>query len=124
MNAITRTTLFTALFLGALSNARADGFVKVEQTIFGMDCAPCAYGMQKNLGKLPGVTKVDVSIEQGVAVLDFAPDSPTTLAQIRDVVLHGGLTADKTVLTVQGTVTRDGDRILLNDGSSEQYSLT
>ena len=124
MNTVIRTAFFAALFLGALPAARADGFVKVEQTIYGMDCAPCAYSMQKNLGKLPGVAKVDVSIEQGVAVIDFAPDSTTTLAQIREVVLHGGLTADKTVLTVQGTVAESGGRLLLTDGSKEQYALT
>jgi copper chaperone CopZ len=113
-----------ALCIGLCTAAQADGLVRVEQTIFGMDCAPCAYGMQKNLGKLQGVSKVDVSIEQGVAVIDFAANSPVTLAEIHDVVLHGGLTPEKIVLTVQGSVTQRGDKLVLTDGSKEDYVLT
>ena len=118
-----KTLTFTAMFVGFCSTAQADGLVKVEQTIFGMDCAPCTYGMQKNLGKLQGVSKVDVSLEQGVAVIDFAPNSPTTLAEIHDVVLHGGLTPEKIVLTVQGTLAQRGDKLVLTDGSKEEYVL-
>ena len=124
MNAGIKTAFFIALLMGLCSAAEADGLVRVEQTIFGMDCAPCAYGMQKNLGKLTGVSKVDVSIEQGVAVIDFAPNSPTTLADIHEVVLHGGLTPEKIVLTVQGSVTQRGDKLVLTDGSKEEYVLT
>ena len=124
MNADIKTACFIALCIGLCSTAEADGLVRVEQTIFGMDCAPCAYGMQKNLGKLTGVSKVDVSIEQGVAVIDFAPNSPTTLADIHEVVLHGGLTPEKIVLTVQGAVTQRGDKLVLTDGSKEEYLLT
>ena len=124
MNASIRAMIFISLFLGAASTAQADGFVRVEQTIFGMDCAPCAYGMQKNLGKLPGVAKVDVSLEQGVAVIDFSPDSATTLAQIRDVVLHGGLTPDKAIVTLQGSVSTSEGKLLLTDGTGERYALT
>lgn len=115
---------FAALFLGLCSAAQADGLVRVEQTIFGMDCAPCAYGMEKNLGKLAGVAKVDVSIEQGVAYIDFTPNSPTTLADIHQVVLQGGLTPEKIALSVQGTVNQRDGKLVLTDGSKEEYVLT
>lgn len=124
MRANLKTASLAVLLLASSSAAQADGLVKVEQTIFGMDCAPCAYGMEKNLGKLAGVAKVNVSIEQGVAYIDFAPNSPTTLADIHDVVLRGGLTPEKIVLTVQGTVAQRGDKLVLTDGSKEEYLLS
>jgi copper chaperone CopZ len=80
--------------------------------------------MQKGLGKLPGVAKVDVSLETGVASVQFNPGSGATLAQVRDLVLRGGFTADKTLLTVQGVVSQAGGRVLLDDGTAEQYQLT
>lgn len=117
-----RILIFTAL-LALSAAAGADGLVTVQQTVFGMDCAPCAYGMQKGLGKLPGVAKVDVSLETGVASVQFDPGSTATLAQVRDVVLHGGFTADKTLLTVQGSVSLVDGRVLLDDGTAEKYQL-
>ena len=123
MHTVIKASALAALLLGLCPAAEADGLVKVEQTIFGMDCAPCAYGMEKGLGKLAGVSKVDVSLEQGVAVIDFAPNSPTTLADIHDVVLKGGLTPEKIVLSVQGVVTQRGDKLVLTDGSKEEYVL-
>ncbi len=118
-----RIATFTVLLLVSTATA-ADGLVSVQQTVFGMDCAPCAYGMQKGLSKLPGVAKVDVSLETGVASVQFNPGSSATLAQLREVVLHGGFTADKTQITLQGTVSQMGDRILLDDGTSEKYQLS
>lgn len=119
---LSRTAIFISLLLIS-TIAGADGLVSVQQTVFGMDCAPCAYGMQKGLDKLPGVAKVDVSLETGVASVQFNPDSSATLAQVRDVVLHGGFTADKTQLSLQGTVSLAEGRILLDDGTLEKYEL-
>lgn len=123
MRTVIKTLILVALTLGLCSVAQADGLVRVEQTIFGMDCAPCAYGMEKNLGKLAGVSKVNVSIEQGVAYIDFSPNSATTLADIHEVVLHGGLTPEKVTLSVQGTVAQRGDKLVLTAGSKEEYLL-
>jgi len=123
MHSNIKASALAALSLGLCSAAHADGLVRVEQTIFGMDCAPCAYGMEKNLGKLAGVSKVNVSIEQGVAYIDFSPNSPTTLADIHAVVLHGGLTPEKATLSVQGTLAQRGDKLVLTDGSKEEYVL-
>lgn len=123
MNAYVKVIPAAVVTLVLSSAAQADGLVKVEQTIFGMDCAPCAYGMEKNIGKLQGVAKVDVRIEQGLAVIDFTPDARTTLAEIHDVVLHGGLTPEKVTVTVQGVVEQHGDALVLTDGSSEHYAL-
>lgn len=111
------------LMAGIVAPAWADGLVKVEQTVFGMDCAPCAYGAQKNLSKLPGVTKVDVSMNDGKARIEFSAGSATTLAQIREVLIHGGLTPKEAVVTVEGRIAKQGTKLQLVAGSDQHYDL-
>lgn len=116
--------LITGLILaGAAAPAWADGLIKVEQTVFGMDCAPCAYGAQKNLSKLPGVTQVDVSMNDGKAVIEFSPESATTLAEIREVLVHGGLTPKEALVTVEGHIVKTGGKLQLVVSGTQQYDL-
>src|SRR5205807_1431974 len=113
MDARIKQLLAGMFMVGAVAPAWADRLVKVEQTVFGMDCAPCAYGAQKNLSKLPGVTKVDVSMNDGKAVIEFSPESTTTLAQIREVLIHGGLTPKDALVTVEGRIAKAGNKLQL-----------
>jgi len=112
----------TILLLGLTLPAYADGLLEVKQTIFGMDCAPCAYGVQQRLKKLPGITKVDVSLNDGVASIEIAPDSAVSLVQIHDVLVDGGFTPKQAAVTVVGHLTKDGDRWLLVSGTN-RYAL-
>jgi copper chaperone CopZ len=108
--------------MSAAIAAHADGLLHVQQTIFGMDCAPCAYGVQQRLTKLPGVTKVEVSLNDGTADIGFASDSTTTIPQIYDVLVQGGFTPKQALVTVQGRIAKEGDRLKLITGGS-QYEL-
>lgn len=120
-----RTTLrsFAGIaLLGAAIAAHSDGLVHVQQTIFGMDCAPCAYGVQQRLTKLPGVTKVDVSLNDGTADIGFAADSATTIPQIYEVLVKGGFTPKQAAVTVQGRIAKEGDRLKLIAGGTD-YEL-
>lgn len=115
--------VFAALLLGAVT-AQADGLVRVEQTVFGMDCAPCAYGLQKGLNKLPGATKVDVSLTDGKATVEFSPGSTATFAQVHEVVVNGGFTPRQAVVTVAGHVAQENGQLLLVANGGDRYRLT
>ena len=117
-----KSSFIGIVLMGAAVAARADGLLHMQQTIFGMDCAPCAYGVQQRLTKLPGVTKVEVSLNDGTADIGFAADSATTLPQIYGVLVDGGFTPKQAVVTVQGRIAKDGDHLKLIAGSS-QYDL-
>lgn len=104
--------------------AQADGLVTVDQAIFGMDCAPCAYGIEQGLKKLAGSDTVRVSLNEGKAVVTFKPDSPTTLEQIRDVIRHNGFTPKAARVTVDGRLSvRDGALWLVEAGRDRAYKL-
>lgn len=109
--------------LGAACAASADGLIEAQQTIFGMDCAPCAYGTEQGLKKLKGVTAVTVSLNEGKASLKFAPDSETTLEQVREVIRHNGFTPKDAFVTVEGRVAKTGESYELIAGSKVRYTL-
>jgi len=101
----------------------ADGLREVDQTIFGMDCAPCAYGIEQGLSKLSGVTAVRVSLNEGRAVAQLAPESTTTLAQIREVIRHNGFTPKDANVTLVGRLVRDGERWWIDAGQGGRWLL-
>ena len=96
---------------------------QVQQTIYGMDCAPCAYGMQKNLGKLEGVTDVEVSLNNANAVIGLAPDNQVSLKDIRQVVRNGGFKPHGAKVWAIGTIQLEGDRIVLATEGDAEYLL-
>lgn len=115
------TLLAVAAFLSV--PAFGGGLREVNQTIFGMDCAPCAYGIEQGLKKLPGVTAVRVSLNEGRAVVSIAPDSSTSLAQIREVIRHNGFTPKDAEALIVGRVLRDGARWWIDADSAGRFLL-
>lgn len=96
----------SVILLALTTSAGAAGFVEVTQAVFGMDCAPCAHGVQKNLMKLDGVTNATVSLNDGYARVEFTDDNSVTLQQIRETIRENGFTPKETTLVVVGTLTR------------------
>ena len=119
---LTQVALTLALTSALITPAWADGLRELDQTIFGMDCAPCAAGVEQGLSKLHGVTAVRVSLNDGKAVVTLAPHSRTTLAQIREVILHNGFTPKEAQATLVGRLRRDGDHWWV-ETSGERFVL-
>lgn len=122
--AIPFATVLFALGVAGIPSAPANagGLREVDQTIFGMDCAPCAAGIEQGLKKLPDVTSVRVSLNEGKAVVAFGPESRTTLAQIRQVILHNGFTPKDARATFVGRLVRDGVWLWIDTGN-ERFVL-
>ena len=56
--------------------------IKVDQEVFGMDCAPCAYGLERGLKKMDGLQSVKVSLNDGKAYLKLAVDNDLSLQEM------------------------------------------
>jgi len=123
--AMLRSWIPIAAIAGLLSapGAGAAGLLEVDQTIFGMDCAPCAFGVERGLKKLPGVASVRVSLNDGRSVVRFNPDAGVGLEQIRAVVRDNGFTPKSATLTVAGTLVRDDQGWVLDAGGAGRYRL-
>lgn len=92
--------LMLALTVGVAA-AHAE-LLKVEQVVFGMDCAPCAYGLETSLKKLPGVKTVSVSLNRGTATIELKPGNQVTVEDIKAVVRKNGFTPKETKI-LEGT---------------------
>lgn len=121
--AMVKRLLLMAGVAAFVSPAHAGGLTQVEQTIFGMDCAPCAYGIERGLKKLPDVTGVRVSLNEGQAVVTVAADSSTTLENIRSVVRDNGFTPKAARVTLVGTLIHADDGIWLEAPALPRYRL-
>ncbi len=63
-------------------------------TVEGLQCPFCAYGIQKQLKKLPGATKVEVELAENQAIVSFKPGADVSDDQLREAVRKAGFTAD------------------------------
>ncbi|MEX0361644.1 MAG: heavy-metal-associated domain-containing protein [Allomuricauda sp.] len=89
-----------------LSTAKAQ-ITKVDQEVFGMDCAPCAYGLERGLKKMDGFQKVRVSLNDGKAYLGLAEENELTLLSIQEKVKNNGFSAKKAEVTLMGYATKE-----------------
>ncbi|MDR8390493.1 heavy-metal-associated domain-containing protein [Aliifodinibius sp. S!AR15-10] len=81
--------------------------LEVKQTVFGMDCAPCAYGLEKRIQKMDGVESASVSLNDGLLTANLKQDNKLTLSDIRQAVEESGFKAKEANITVTGTVTKN-----------------
>ena len=95
-----------------ISGANAQ-MIKVDQTVFGMDCAPCAYGLERGLKKLDGIEKVRVSLNNGKAYLKLAADNSLTLQKIHEEVKNNGFSAIDAEVSLKGTVVKNNNQLIL-----------
>ncbi len=99
--------VFTLLVFGfQFTNAQ---LIKVEQEVFGMDCAPCAYGLERGLKKLDGLEKIVVSLNDGKAYLNLASGNTVTLKKIQDEVKKNGFSARNAKIIMIGDLNKVGN---------------
>ena len=112
--------LLTVLLM--LEPARAQ-LQEVRQTVFGMDCAPCAYALERRLGGLDGAEDVTVSLNEGQAVVQFQNENGVRLDALRAAVRDAGFDPRETTLRVGGTLRQEEGRWVLVTPSGERFHV-
>ena len=97
---------------------------EVHQTVYGMDCAPCAYAQENRLKAMDGIEQATVSLNEGMATVQLMSDNEITLEQIRNAVRKSGFSPEEAVLTLQGTLSQEHGRWVLTTPAQERYRLT
>lgn len=122
-----RITPISVLLLAAASitplTASADGLLQVDQTVFGMDCAPCAYGIEQGLLKLKGVKQAHVDLNTGIASIELAPDNAVTLAEIQNVIRVHGFTPKSVKVTIAGKLEMQGQDYFLAINGVHEFRI-
>ena len=94
---------------GFMATGAMAQLLNVDQEVFGMDCAPCAYGLERGLKKLDGLEKVQVSLNDGKAYVSLAAENELTLRKIQEEVKQNGFSARNAEVTLKGELRQQGN---------------
>ncbi len=89
-----RTGLVLALSLLTATAAWADSHV-YKLYVDGLACPFCAYGVEKKVGGLTGVEKVEIEIEEGLVAVTMASNATLTEAAAAKAVDEAGFSLRK-----------------------------
>lgn len=122
---ISRLSVLLVLVLagGGLFQPTQAQLQKIEQTVFGMDCAPCAHAMEQSLGAMEGVETVTVRLNDGLATIELTETNSVAYRGVRTTVSDGGFAAKKALLEAKGTLRRTDDGWILETPVGEQFVL-
>ena len=116
-------TLMVGLFLLLPLGAQAQ-LSEVKQTVFGMDCAPCAYGLEKRIQKMDGIESVSVSLNDGVLNATLKQNNVLTLKAIRQAVEESGFKAKEATISASGTIIKnESGNYILETNAGERFML-
>jgi mercuric ion binding protein len=65
---------------------------KVRVRVDGLSCSFCAYGLEKKLLEIDGVKSIEISIDDGVALLTLDKDTQIAEETIKKEVKDAGFT--------------------------------
>lgn len=119
MKNIKMMVMIGILGIGTISGQIA----KIDQEVYGMDCAPCAYGLERGLKKMDGLENVRVSLNDGKAYLGLAEKNELTLRSIQEEVKKNGFSAKKAEVALMGNATKeDGQWFIETD--NERFAVS
>ncbi len=105
---------------------RASGqIVEAKVVATGMACPFCAYGVEKWLGRVHGVTDVTVDLKTDTANLRFAKGASLDAKAIHRAVTKAGFTMGAVTVTAVGFLTEEnGSLVLTVRGAKQKFLLT
>lgn len=73
-----------------------------EMDVKGMTCPFCAYGIEKNLNKLPGVKNAQISLEQKKIRVEMKDGHSFDETKVRAVISDSGFTPGEQIIQKSG----------------------
>ncbi len=118
-----KTTILVAV-LGLLAGSAAAQVRSATVQVKGMSCPFCAFGVEKKLGRVPGVAKVEVGMKQGVARLEAGKDASIDVRELPRAVREAGFTPGAVTVVALGTIHRkDGTMHLFLPGGGVPFEI-
>jgi copper chaperone CopZ len=84
----------------------------------------CAHAVRVALKSVPGVDSVEVSLNKGLASVQFNPSNKVTVKQLHDAIAKNGFTTKQTTLIAHGLLFSEPGSVKIRvTGSNEVYTL-
>lgn len=94
-------------------NAFAE-FTGVKVKVDGLACPLCAYGLEKKLLQVAGVTNVSTDLKSGTANLSVTKGASVSVRSLDEAVLRAGFTLESVSVTAVGSIKVENNRLLLS----------
>lgn len=97
--------------------------LELDQKIFGMDCTPCAKGVENRMKRLKGVQNAELDLNSGVARLIFSDSHDTSLQQIQHSIIDGGFSPKEARIKIKGNLRYENQIWVLYTESGDRFVL-
>jgi len=115
--------LAAAMMLLFVASSAMAAIPHYEVRVDGLACPFCAYGLEKKLADLPGVSNVAIDLDSGLATFDVDERHTLPPAPVREAVREAGFTPRDITIRASGTVEGSGDELSLDVGHDHALEL-
>lgn len=118
-----KTTLFAAVLVFFPLASKAE-YTKVDMTVFGMDCAPCAHAIHVSMKGIQGVDKIDVDLNTGLVAIQLTPGNAASLHQFNEAIEKNGFTHKDAKVVARGRISGTSSAPVIEiTGTADRYPL-
>ena len=107
------STAMVFLLFGFITSPAWSEVERVEMRVDGLACPFCAYGLEKRLKEVPGVSDIEIRVDDGLLILGINKDDSIALDRLAPAVKRAGFTAREITATAVGNVATIDDRRVL-----------
>jgi copper chaperone CopZ len=116
--------ILVIVFLAFTTLAAQAEYEQVNLTVFGMDCAPCAYAIHVSMKGIQGVDTVKVDLNTGLVAIKLTPGNGATMRQFNKAVEKNGFTHKDANVIVRGQMSGSASAPVLDvTGTTDHYAL-
>jgi mercuric ion binding protein len=115
-------TAVLMLFLGITASVAWSEVERVEMRVDGLACPFCAYGLEKKLKDVPGVSEIEIRVDDGIVILKSKKGESVAVDRLKPAVKDAGFTAREIRATAVGNLATVNDRPVLR-GSEPNAEL-
>jgi copper chaperone CopZ len=117
--------MIVAAFFALIPLAAHAEYERVNLTVFGMDCAPCAHAIHVSMKGIEGVDTVDVDLNTGLVTIKLVPGNNASMRQFNQAVEKNGFTHKDAEIIVRGKLTGPANAPVLEvSGTQDRYALS
>ncbi|MBI2928689.1 MAG: heavy-metal-associated domain-containing protein [Verrucomicrobia bacterium] len=98
-------------------------FTSVKVKVNGLACPLCAYGLEKKLSQVAGVTNVSTDLKSGTVNLSLTKGASVSVRSLDEAVRRAGFTLESVSVTAVGALKVENNRLLLSVSHSPQKFL-
>jgi len=120
MISASRTVLRRAMILLLLVIPLRAEYLRIELTIYGLDCELCARGVSASIKKLAGVHSAKISLQTGVLEIVLEPGNNFKMSDLRKRIRQNGFRSMGAKITALGVFKGSKFEVL---GTGESYPL-